>query len=556
MHLVNPLAAGVWVAGIGTAILNKRGTATRANYYKDFEASQVYTAQPIALDSSGSVVVYVNELVDVLVYASDGTLVREFVAGDSDNAVEVISPSFTGISYSDGSSGINKPVTLGSILDLWTTSAGAPDFKVIPSGTSTPVTIAVATSALASLFFNVKSYGAIGNGVADDGAAVQAAFTAASLAPNSGGTVFFPPGTYRSTIGLSFSGGSKMLGAGGAASRLMFDSASAGLTINATADLATLDSMYISCQTTGNAATLIAIGTTGRTHMQDCTFGGSNQVLGKLLTLCPGATGETTVHRCQFTSNGIGVAQFQVQALIAQAARFVDCDFINKQANAITHISATDGFSIRGCRFSADSASALATNYISYTAAGAVSQACEIIGNFFSSANAGVVPVAIANADAVPSRDVIEYGNSFGFAALVGTYGAIIPYSYATDGYASTVVQTTGFHGSRSQNRLVLGGATPLQCDPKANGSTFIANTGLAAITLQTTKGSMGDVWVLSVSNTSGGVLTVTLSAQMVSDIGATFTVNNNARRQLVFQWLPNSAGTGFWTQIAVSTTL
>lgn len=49
--------------------------------------------------------------------------------------------------------------------------------------------------------FNVKAYGATGNGTTDDTAAIQAAITAAVV---TGGTVFFPPGTYdiTSTLGV------------------------------------------------------------------------------------------------------------------------------------------------------------------------------------------------------------------------------------------------------------------------------------------------------------------------------------------------------------------
>ena len=51
-----------------------------------------------------------------------------------------------------------------------------------------------------SIFFSVKAYGAVGNGVTDDTASIQAAINAAAV---SGGTVFFPPGTYnRTTITL------------------------------------------------------------------------------------------------------------------------------------------------------------------------------------------------------------------------------------------------------------------------------------------------------------------------------------------------------------------
>ncbi len=556
MHLISPLVCGIAVAAVGTCILNRRGTAARASYYRDFEASQVYTAQPIALDSSGGAVLYVNELVDVLVYDATGVLVREFVAGDSDNAVEVISPSFTGTSYSDGSSGPNKPTTLGNVLDLWAVSAGTTDFNVIPSGTSTPVTIAVATAALSGLFFSVNRYGAIGNGVADDGAAVQAAFNAAAAATNGGGTVFFPPGTYRSTIALSLAGGSKLLGAGGGASKLMFDAAAVGLTIIANTVLTTLDSMYVSDQTTVNSAAIVTVSTTGKVHAQDCTFGGDTPMAGLIMNLLGGAGSETTIHRCRFVSNSGTAAQYQVVSNAPATVRFVDCDFVNLQATAINHLVIGDGASVRGCRFSADNASASATHYIDYGlfGVGATAQASEVIGCFFSSVNAGSVPVCMYNSLAVPSRDLVEYGNTFGSVATVP--GAIVPYAYATDGYASIAVNTVGFHGSRSQMRQLSGASTPLQCNPKICGETVINWTAGAALTLQTTLGTMGDVWVLYVINTSGGVLTVTPSGQMILDAAAaTFTVANNGTKKLAFAWLPTLAGVGSWQQMSPSAT-
>src|ERR1035437_6254646 len=50
-------------------------------------------------------------------------------------------------------------------------------------------------------WFNVKTYGAIGNGSIDDSTAVQAAITAAGAA--GGGTVYFPPGIYKIVTGLT-----------------------------------------------------------------------------------------------------------------------------------------------------------------------------------------------------------------------------------------------------------------------------------------------------------------------------------------------------------------
>ena len=52
--------------------------------------------------------------------------------------------------------------------------------------------------------FNVRNYGAIGNGIADDTVACQACITAAGI----GNTVYFPPGTYLLQRDVELSGGS------------------------------------------------------------------------------------------------------------------------------------------------------------------------------------------------------------------------------------------------------------------------------------------------------------------------------------------------------------
>lgn len=61
-----------------------------------------------------------------------------------------------------------------------------------PSGTG--ATIANNLEDKGGQVFNVKAYGAVGNGTTDDTAAIQAAIDAAN--ENRGGVIYFPPGTY------------------------------------------------------------------------------------------------------------------------------------------------------------------------------------------------------------------------------------------------------------------------------------------------------------------------------------------------------------------------
>lgn len=113
--------------------------------------------------------------------------------------------------------------------------------------------------------FNVRRYGALGDGTADDTTEIQAAINAAAVA---GGTVFFPPGTYKITAPLTVTGnhvhlfgrGATINGATVAASTTLSDkfgidaTGTLGTPVALTADLAKDGTTVTVGSTTGFAA--------------------------------------------------------------------------------------------------------------------------------------------------------------------------------------------------------------------------------------------------------------------------------------------------------------
>lgn len=97
-------------------------------------------------------------------------------------------------------------------------SAGKPSLVTPTDASGTVVTATGSTTgrSLAERFseiFNVKDYGATGNGATDDSAAIQAALTAANSATY-GGVVFFPPGRYLVTVTLLVGDLTSVIGSG------------------------------------------------------------------------------------------------------------------------------------------------------------------------------------------------------------------------------------------------------------------------------------------------------------------------------------------------------
>lgn len=325
MHLLSALAAGIPSAAGGYASIHARGTSQAASYYSTFEGeSHLTSGDDLELDSEGSAIAYVNELVDVYVYDATGTLVRQFTDGVTANVVEYKGQSFTGTDYDTLAQAAGNPITVEAVLNKWFDQSGDVDFKVKVG--STTKALPSWLGALEGLLFNVKdpTYGAVGDGTTDDGSAIASAVAAAVAA--GGGTVFFPPGTYRVTSAVTVSASVNLLGLGPNASVLTIDHANENL-------LGVSASTYYHTRISGlrltaaqtNTGQMIAVNSIAKPIVENCYIGGAN-CTGNALVEAAAAANYAVIENCTFNVGGA-------------AGAAIDCS------------STTGRWKVRRCRF-------------------------------------------------------------------------------------------------------------------------------------------------------------------------------------------------------------
>lgn len=389
MNLLSSLNAGISGAANGTAELYVRGTATRATWYPDFEASTSNSSgSDIALDAYGSAEVYVNQLVDVVVKSSDGTVVRSFTDGYASGNIEVISPAFTGADYVTGMSGVSKPATLQTVLDRWAMNSGAPDWKVDINGTGT--TLADALGSLTGLVYNVKSpeFGAVGDGTTNDQAAIQAALSAASIA--GGGIVFFPKGTYLITTAIPLDNLVSMVGVGADKSIITVNSAIEG--VFQLLSSVSLDSPFIIQGLTfqasqANTGSQLYLAAACKCLVRYCVFGGNALAAGYGIRY--NADVDLEVQNCWFNINSATLgAIFGDAGATGSNVRIRDCTALGPASFSGSFLQLTDTFraSVTGCVFDGGTNSTVGTYYGITTTNGSVIEGNNFLGGIFAAA--------------------------------------------------------------------------------------------------------------------------------------------------------------------------
>lgn len=327
MQLLASVNAGFAGAALGHVELYVRDTSTRATWYSSFEGDGANsTGSNITLDAYGSALIYVNQLVDVVVKDVDGVTVRSYGDGYAAPNIEVISPAFTGVDYVTAASAVSEPTTLQAILNLWVTNAGAPDWKVLIGGVAT--TLSNALGAVSGLFFNVKSpaYGAVGDGVTSDQAAIVAAHAAAVAA--GGGIVFFPAGTYRLTTTLTWDQRVAMTGVGPNLSTIAMDAAGTSTLLFSSAFTGTnvvrIRGLSFSALQT-NSAVIINCTALAVLDIEECVFAPTALHTGRHITYAAG--GSLFVSRCVLNMRASNPSISDDHAASLTVCRIIDNHF-------------------------------------------------------------------------------------------------------------------------------------------------------------------------------------------------------------------------------------
>lgn len=536
MHLIEPLVVGIRGAESGTADIYRRGTSTRITYYTTYEGDgSTLPSGAVDLDTNGGGEFYVNETADVVVRDSSGTEVRRFTSASSAAAVEVISPSFTGTDYDTAATGLSEPVSLKTLLDLWVTNAGATDWKVSVGGVAT--TLLNAFSVVGAAFINVKgsAYGATGDGSTDDTAAIQAALDAAGAA--SGGTVYFPPGTYKITSALSVSGGTSLQGAGPGASIIRNDNGSNGNAFTY-AVYATYPTSIVGLRiypSTTNDGNVIQAHSGNIIRMTECYIG-SSFMTGRGVSIDAAGT-IFSASNSVFEVGASGVAANRSVASNSSAAsigHLYNCKFVYPGSVTLNGTTvALVGGSVVACTFATTTITAGSHNLVFFAGDGSgnLVYGAAVIGCVAPNPTGGTVNVGTTGVG------LFQAGNVWG-SALV--HGALTQAGAKSNYYGQHRIDTdTRRFYSQDDGAAV-------SISPTQYGEIEIERTNNGAQTVTLASPSrVNQTFIFQYNNEAHGSATGTITVSTVKGL-ATFTVDANKKSTYLIAAVHNGAA-AYW---------
>jgi hypothetical protein len=543
MHLVAPLVSGIAGAENGHAEIYKRGTAARATYYTGFTGTgSVASGANVTLDANGGAVVYVDELVDVKVYSSlGGSSIREFVAGVGSGALEVISTSFTGTD-DDASVGASKRTTGKSVWDLWFTQNAALDWKVKVGATTKTLPNWIGETT--GMLFNVKgpAYGAVGDGVADDTSAINAAITAAGAAGPGGGIVFLPPGTYLINAALTLDAGVSLMGSGPHATIIKMNHAS-NVTVQVQNDANNARFRYISGikfqAAQACSGDVISVGE-AFLAIEKCTFGGDGYVQGDLIRTAGGAsTGYVIVRDCFLLNGAAGSRPIQINL---SKLTVENCYIYANSGTQSVALLSGESMTVRDCYFDNSLASSGTYDCV-YVDSGGTSRIteCEF------TASGGATVTGIHTQSLGSGEKLYESDNHF---VTTGS-NAIVPYDYSAGTNDEKVVLET-----RALSQAVLNdnGAT-VSVDSQHYGTVCLqvdsdaSNSGTPTVNLHADI-PLGQRFYLVLWNDGVAAgLTFTIGST-TAKVSGTIAVAQDKKKVVEFVAVEGTGGTPIWYQV------
>lgn len=549
---IEPLVTGFAAASGGTAEFYQAGTSTPSTLVFSDPEGTLAASDPHTLDGSGAIVRYVEERVRIVVKSAVGATVREWTHGQDAKTINVESTLFTG-ALSGGGTGVGGATTLANGLGLLATSLASEDGFVDPGTGDVLLSAALASSA--GIFFNTKTgYSATGNGVADDTAEIQAAVNAGINA--SGGTVYFPPGTYPITTaittaadsGLSF-WGTHAAQSGSRYSRLVVSAngLTAGLVIS-TSHLVVRDLTFAPSASTTTSPLAAIAGGALNVRFDNCTFlGGAAACVAGLV----GAAGAPAAvfHNCYFklqstsgsftaggpssTSGAGGIFDncvFDFGGLVPTGAVFDNnthvfkgCSFlVNSTSGGVTVFPNSAGtYTLQGCRIVSSNSSGTNVFFQNGT--------CTVVG--------GEIVIAAGTFQLASSISAVlrEAGCAMSDSVILAP-GLGSQYAYSTTW----------------QNRYTFtspGSPVYTVSAEYANHDTTAAITGAYDITMPTSPMYPGARLVFCHDNTGAG----TTNVNFANAVEPAATLTAGVAKVWVFRWMRNHITTPSWALVSES---
>lgn len=189
------------------------GTTTPLATYTDSTGTTPNT-NPIILDSAGRANIWIvpGSVYRFTLYDAAGNLVWQ---KDGITSVSLANGGIIGGTFTGSPTFSGNPTFSGSPTFSGNPAfSGNPTFSGSPTVAGNGISSTVALPVIASQVFNLKAYGAKGDGTTDDSAALQAAVNAAHTASPSGGAVLVPPGTYKIVTPPTMYSGIKLISYG------------------------------------------------------------------------------------------------------------------------------------------------------------------------------------------------------------------------------------------------------------------------------------------------------------------------------------------------------